>query len=265
VAIAVRSDSQHVSPIIASARSIIKGRYITMTCVINNTEQEFSSVYLSAQAPERKKQLHTITKSKIFKEHAIIGGDFNCVENVDLDVRYPAEGSSTYANASGQTLARVIAESGLIDSYRLVHGDAKSGYSRLAHTIHTRIDRIYTKAHGSVWRWQKIHSPPDIFTGNAHSDHLPVIARVTLTKERPPSATEAKINPVIFDNPNTRYITELIWNKEIGKYPPQEHGHAKGWEAAKSAVANYLTYLCTRLMSCETESRLYPKLKTPLG
>ena len=92
-----------------------------MTCVINNTEQEFSSVYLSAQAPERKKQLHTITKSKIFKEHAIIGGDFNCVENVDLDVRYPAEGGSTYANASGQTLARLIAESGLIDSYRLVH------------------------------------------------------------------------------------------------------------------------------------------------
>jgi exonuclease III len=102
VAIAVRSDSKNVSPIVASARSIVASRYITMTCKMNNTEQEFYSVYLSAQAPARKKQLHTIAKSKVLKEHAIVGGDFNCVENVDLDVRYPAQGGSTYANASGQ-------------------------------------------------------------------------------------------------------------------------------------------------------------------
>jgi hypothetical protein len=155
-AIPVRNDSKNVSPIVASARSIVASRYITMTCKINNnTDQEFSSVYLSAQAPARKKQLHTIAKSKILMEHAIVGGDFNCVENVNLDVRYPAQGGSTYANASGQTLARLIAESGMIDSYRLVYGDAKTGYSRMAHTIHTRIDCIYTQAHNSVWRWQK--------------------------------------------------------------------------------------------------------------
>jgi hypothetical protein len=55
VAIAVRSDSKNVSPIVMSARSIVASRYITMTCKIdNNTEQEFSSIYLSAQAPARK-------------------------------------------------------------------------------------------------------------------------------------------------------------------------------------------------------------------
>jgi hypothetical protein len=199
-----------------------------MTCELNNnTEQEFSSVYLSAQAPARKKQLHTIVKSKILMEHAIVGGDFNCVENVNLDVRYPAQGGSTYANASGQTLARLIAESGMIFSYRLVHGDAKTGYSRMAHTIHTRIDRIYTQAHNSAWRWQKVHSPPDTFTGNAASDHLPVIARVALAKERPPSATEAKINPAILENFNTRLSTKFLWTKQFEKFPPQEHGHAK--------------------------------------
>jgi hypothetical protein len=214
-----------------------------MTCKINNnTEQESSSVYLSAQAPSRKKQLHTIAKSKILMEQAIVGGDFNCVENVDLDVRYPAQEGSTYANASGQTLARLIAESGMIDSYRLVHGDAKTGYSRMAHTIYTRIDRIYTQAHNPVWRWQKIHSPPDTFTGNAASDHLPVIARLALAKERPSAATEAKINPSIFENPNTRLITKRLWTKQFKKFPPQEHGHAKAkaWEAAKTAVAPYL-------------------------
>jgi hypothetical protein len=115
------------------------------------------------------------------------------VENVDLDVRYPVQGGSTYANASRQTLARLIAESGMIDSYRLVHRDAETGYSRMAYTIHTRIDRIYTQAHNSVWRWQKVHSLPDIFTGNAASDHFPVIARLALAKERPPLPQRLKL------------------------------------------------------------------------
>eukprot|EP00962_Isochrysis_galbana_P050459 scaffold21834_cov123-Isochrysis_galbana.AAC.2 len=29
----------------------------------------------------------------------------------------------------------------MINAFRLVHGDTRAGYSRLAHTIHTRIDR----------------------------------------------------------------------------------------------------------------------------
>jgi endonuclease/exonuclease/phosphatase family metal-dependent hydrolase len=207
----VRQDSNSVVPLVASARSIIASRYITISCTINGTQQEFSSIYLSAQAPARKAQLHGIIKSKISKEHAISGGDFNCVENTDVDIRYPEKGGTpTYVNVGGKTLARAIADSGLVDAFRLIHGDSKGGHSRQAHTIHTRIDRIYTKPYDSIWRWQKIGSPLDIFTGAAHSDHLPVIAKLALAKERPPSVTEAKINPAVFDNPNTRTITSLL-------------------------------------------------------
>eukprot|EP00962_Isochrysis_galbana_P022654 scaffold6770_cov125-Isochrysis_galbana.AAC.6 len=60
-----------------------------------------------------------------------------------------------------------------------------------------RIDRIYTQAHASVWRWQQIGSPPTTFSGAAHSDHLPVVARIALAKERPPSEIDAKINPIV--------------------------------------------------------------------
>jgi hypothetical protein len=30
--------------------------------------------------------------------------------------------------------------------------------------------------------------------------------------------------------------------QQFEKFPPQEHGHAKAWEAAKTAVAAYLLY-----------------------
>jgi hypothetical protein len=103
----------------------------------------------------------------------------------------------------------------------------------MAHTIHGRIDRIYTQAHNSVWRWQKVHSPPDIFTGNAASDHFPVIARLALAKERPPSATEAKINPAIFENPNTRFITKLLWTKQFQAHNPQIREEARIWRAGQ--------------------------------
>jgi exonuclease III len=65
VAIVVRNDSTSVVPIVASARSVIASRYITMQCTINGTQQTISSVYLSAQTPVRKSQLHAIIKSKI--------------------------------------------------------------------------------------------------------------------------------------------------------------------------------------------------------
>jgi hypothetical protein len=87
-----------------------------MSCTINSTKQEFSSIYLSAQAPARKAQIHAIIKSKIFENHAISGVDFNCVENTDLDIRYQATGNTpTYANAGGKTFARAIADCGLVD------------------------------------------------------------------------------------------------------------------------------------------------------
>jgi hypothetical protein len=211
-------------------------------------EFDISSVYLSAQAPACKAQIHTITKCKIINDQAITGGDFNCVESTDLDVRHPVEwGGMPYANASGISLARRVADNGMIDAYRLVHGETKDGYSRLAHTVHIRIDRIYTQAYDSEWRWQSITAPPTLFTGKAKSDHLPVVAKIALAKERPPSEGEAKINSAIFDNPNIRYITSLIWKKQIEKYPQEMHGHAKGWEAAKSAVATYLHYKTNEL------------------
>jgi hypothetical protein len=108
----------------------------------------------------------------------------------------------------------------MIGAYRLVHGETKDGYSRLAHTAHTRIDRIYTRAYASKWRLQRITAPPTLFTGKAKSDHLPVVAKIGLAKERPLLEVEAKINPAIFDNPNIRYITSL--KKANREKPPRE-------------------------------------------
>jgi exonuclease III len=71
-----------------------------------------------------------MTKCKILKDQAITGGDFNCVKvkSTDLDVRHPAEGGGiTYANASGKSLARLVADNGMIDAFRLVHGETKDG------------------------------------------------------------------------------------------------------------------------------------------
>jgi hypothetical protein len=79
-----------------------------------------------------------------------------------------------------------------------------------------------------------------------------VIARLTIAKERPPSETEAKINTAVFDNPNTRTITSLLWKSQFEKYPPEINGHVEGWAMAKQAVATHLLYETNemRLKAC---------------
>jgi hypothetical protein len=88
----------------------------------------------------------------------------------------------------------------------------------------------------------KISTPPLLFTGRAKSDHLPLVAKIALAKERPPSEVDAKINSAVFDSPNVRLITSIIWQKQIAKYPHASHGHAKAWTEAKRAVATYLLW-----------------------
>jgi hypothetical protein len=65
---------------------------------------------------------------------------------------------------------------------------------------------------------------------------------LTIAKERPPSETEAKMNTTVFDTPNTRTITSLLWKSQFEGYPPEIHGHAQGLAMAKQAVAMYLLY-----------------------
>jgi hypothetical protein len=77
--------------------------------------------------------------------YIIIGGDFNCVADTNLDTKTAAGiGSTTYRNAHSVQVEALMAHYGLTDIYRLYHGNKAGGYSRYRHTgIATRMNRPY--------------------------------------------------------------------------------------------------------------------------
>ena len=80
----------------------------------------FVSMYVPVQPAKRK-----VFLSKLFMgKRAIVMGDFNCVENVQLDVRHAAGSVNTvYEKAHSGLLMKILARDKLGDVFRKVHGN----------------------------------------------------------------------------------------------------------------------------------------------
>ena len=71
-----------------------------------------------------------LKRSGAISKNSIVFGDFNCVENTLLDVRYPEETGSKYANQHAGLLMHVMAKVGLGDTFRKVHGNTARAYTQ---------------------------------------------------------------------------------------------------------------------------------------
>jgi hypothetical protein len=118
--------------------------------------------------------------------------------------------------------------------------DTPGGLTRIASTVHTRIDRIYGPTESTSWRWIGAAAEPTLFTGQAASDHLPVMVALEALDSRPPSQTEAKIKPSTLQLPNIRAAIHHIWKSVYTKYPTQEYGQAAVWTLAKKTISTFI-------------------------
>jgi endonuclease/exonuclease/phosphatase family metal-dependent hydrolase len=197
----VRVDSQTVTIIEGSPpQRGLNGRLIVIECMIEN-ERVYTSLYLPAKPDKRLDTLLKIEQQGLINNISIVGGDFNCVDQVLRDTK-SAEG--TYTNLHSRKWREAATERGLIDIYPFLNNDAKEGFTRLTATVHTRIDRTYGPTSNTSWRWTSASPNPALFTGQAASDHLPVVVTVEAIEERPPTQAEAKIKAATLLLPNIR-------------------------------------------------------------
>ena len=172
----------------------------------------------------------------------LVGGDFNCVENVETDTR-KAEDEEGYGNAHGPKLRSAIneMEMGLIDAYNLVNGNAREGFTRLSGTIHTRIDKIYTPITCSNINWQTIGPHPALFTGKGASDHLPVLGTFEIVGYKSGRTYNVCIDNELFDSEEVRKVVSHLWKSHTNLETPDEDID-DAWGNAKRAVATYLLW-----------------------
>ena len=185
-------------------KAALDGRFISVEVIIGGATTWLSSVYLNANAAKRGIDLDLLESERdLIHKNSIIGGDFNCVADTNLDTKLEdGNSSSTYGNDHNAKCEALTAHFGLCDIYRLHHGDKAGGFTRYnlntASRIATRIDRIYAPRHHSPWRWTSVTASHTLFSSDkTKSNHLPVVASVETAKARKSTIHELNIDSTL--------------------------------------------------------------------
>ena len=102
--------------------------------------RSFASVYVPVHPRARCTFLRRLRAAHVMTQHTIVGADRNTVADLSLDVRYPEGSETVYSNQHAHMWDRLMADLGLRDVYREVEGSKARMFTRLGHTVHTRID-----------------------------------------------------------------------------------------------------------------------------
>ena len=100
------------------------------------------SMYVPVNPAARKTFLKKISNNKrSIPPGAIIGGDFNCVENITFDTL--KEDGGIYQNHHGGVgvVTTMMRRKKLSDVFRKIHGNTARAYTRESATVRTRLDR----------------------------------------------------------------------------------------------------------------------------
>ena len=134
-----------------------------------------ASMYVPVQPRERLQFLMKLRGKDFLNGADIIGMDANCVANVRIDTRRADPVKTPYTNLHASKLEDMLADIGMRDVYRLMHGKAASGFTRECKSIATRLDSIYTRV-GSDLEWLSIRVNATVNQITCPSDHRAVDA-----------------------------------------------------------------------------------------
>ena len=199
------------------------------------------SMYVPVNPADRKTFLKKISNNKrSIPPGAIIGGDFNCVENITFDTL--KEDGGIYQNHHGGVVTTMMRRKKLSDVFRKIHGNTARAYTRESATVRTRLDRIYAQDQNSQIVWHS-HELDNEHAKRINSDHVPVIVEAAqLGEPKSRKATsKSRINTDILYEQETRrevlrILTKLKKNfkncdRETGKFI---------WETFKEHAYEYL-------------------------
>ena len=186
--------------------------------------------------PERVSFYNDLNGKNLIDSSTICQGDFNCVPTPGLDSANLRE-----TNAGATECAKLMEDAGLMDVYRLVHGNKRGGFTRTTDETQRRLDRLYAAEYNSEWRWVAVDADPLYFRHSKYkSDHLAVSAYVEWSGARKRAPCEARIKTELFKVQEVRDTVTQLWKAAYQHAPPSEHGEQRPYQIAKKAVAEYL-------------------------
>ena len=196
---------------------------------------DIASVYAPAQPSARVTFFTGL--GPLLSRRTIVGGDWNCVPDVTLDVK--STNPLNYANQGATLLAQATSHLNLHDLRRdQLQGKFEATRTGVTQSgaIATRIDRWYVSMHADyesvLW---DIHVVPSLVWSTENSDHLPVVLTIEPAKGERGAERKTVREELAFDPAIQNEILKLL----ARAYEGAGRHHAK-WEKANRLIANYL-------------------------
>ena len=120
-----------------------EGRRLFILIKINNVTIRLANIYAPVIPSERRLFFNSLHHYLLGNCPVILGGDFNCVQNINLDKR-GGGGNEMYGNFGSKQLISLCDDNNLIDVFRKLH-PAKREYTwtNSLHSMFCRVDRFY--------------------------------------------------------------------------------------------------------------------------
>ena len=118
------------------------GRIVAVDVDFFGNKLRILSVYAPNVPADRKFFFSNLSDHLSMSRHNIVGGDFNCVDSIELDTFNHSDSSSSLQGS--QELRSSMADFGLVDSFRILNPDLKK-FTWFGHqaTQASRLDRFF--------------------------------------------------------------------------------------------------------------------------
>lgn len=189
-----------------------EGRVIAAKLALPDMELNLINIYAPNKPQDRKEFYDTLWHYKPGSNNLILGGDFNCVEDISLD----KQGGNLLVGQEGMTeLNHFKHVNDLLDTWRKSHEmDKIYTWSNKTFTIRSRLDRFYIASHLHSTTSSCIRSCP-------HSDHALVEVNISPTMSKTKGRGVWKLNnSILKDKAFKRELqaTQRFWKAKQHEY-----------------------------------------------
>jgi len=210
------------------------GRNIILDVSLNNIELRLISVYAPNNVKERKDFFKSLQIHLMSKKYVILAGDFNCVENVNLD---KLGGNRNYGNQGAEILLDIKQNFDMLEAFRHLYPTQKE-YSWFAEgkNIAERLDRFYVSSNLEVYLESVNHRKFNM------SDHSLVSLQFKqeLNDQQVYGKGYWKCNTSVLEK--EEFLIEFVQLWEWLKSKNEEMGHTiQWWELCKDQFKELIT------------------------
>lgn len=204
----------------------------------NNETIKVASIYAPAQGNERQHFFQNIRQ--YIDENTIMGGDFNCVPDVTLDLI--SENPLMYPNGGITELKSIVATNQLEDHRREQlqeqHEFTRIGVNANKKVVKSRLDRIYTPKSLTEHHHLTFQVSQEVVFKETPSDHQIVILHLeTITQTTPKNKDRKSINEQLVLEPEVQQRILTILEENFKK---SNRSMFNRWTYANKQIARYL-------------------------